>query len=166
MSRSNGLLGKKRGHYKIRDPLERFWSTVDKDGSGDCWLWNGVVSSTGYGVFSLHEERVYAHRYAYEASVGPIPEGKELDHLCRVRRCVNPSHLEPVSRLVNILRGESRQAICRRTGRCSKGHLLEGANAYTIPTRPNSIICRTCKIEANRRYNARKRLRRDQANAL
>ena len=75
------------------------WYTEDENG---CWLWTGRVNkSTGYG----EQANDLAHRLFYESLVGEIPAGLELDHLCRVHRCVNPSHLEAVTHRVNVLRG-------------------------------------------------------------
>lgn len=86
----------------------------------------------------------YAHRIAYELVVGPIPEGLTLDHLCRVRRCVNPEHLEPVTMGENLRRGMSPAMISKRTGICKRGHSL--ADAYR---RWNGEVtnCRTCYRE-------------------
>jgi hypothetical protein len=70
---------------------------------GHCWLWTAGLDPDGYGKFRAPGEQS-AYRWSYTYHVGPIPEGLELDHLCRVRRCVNPWHLDPVTRLVNILR--------------------------------------------------------------
>lgn len=86
---------------------ERFWAKVDRRDGGDCWPWLGTTTSTGYGLFGVPREdrTVGAHRYAYELVVGPIPTGLELDHLCRVRNCVNPAHLEPVTHAENLRRG-------------------------------------------------------------
>lgn len=95
--------------YERRDESQRFWEKVDKTPS--CWLWTGAISGgTGYGSFATmlgRNERkgVGAHRWAYEALVGPIPEGLVLDHLCAVRRCVRPEHLEPVTIGENNRRG-------------------------------------------------------------
>lgn len=89
------------------DDERRFWSKVEKTES--CWLWHGKKSRDRYPQFAYgpadEREHVYSHRKAYEDLVGPIPEGLDLDHLCRVRNCVNPEHLEPVTRSENILRG-------------------------------------------------------------
>jgi len=83
---------------------DRFWSKVNK--TNTCWLWEGTVENTGYGSFAVsHTKGVLAHRLAYELSVGEIPSGLTLDHLCRVRNCVNPDHLEPVTCAENIRRG-------------------------------------------------------------
>lgn len=94
------------------DSLERFWSYVDRSKTEDgCWLWNGHRESNGYGRFRHDGRRSGAHRFAYEAEVGPIPDGLTIDHLCRVRHCVNPAHLEAVTSRENTrrrddLRGE------------------------------------------------------------
>ena len=79
----------------------RFWAKVDK--TETCWLWTGGQSA-GYGRFGFKgRPNLGAHRFAYELLVGPIPPGLDLDHLCRVRNCVNPDHLEPVTRRENLL---------------------------------------------------------------
>lgn len=90
---------------------ERFWSKVDKDGpvprynwaEGACWMWT-AAKSNGYGIVGVAGTSIGAHRMAYMLSIGPIPEGLELDHLCRNPGCVNPGHLEPVTRAENIRR--------------------------------------------------------------
>jgi hypothetical protein len=82
---------------------ERFWKKVDKTDSNGCWIWTGSLRNKrdGYGVIALPGLPVrykMAHRIAYELVKGPIPEGMEIHHKCRVRACVNPDHLEPLSR--------------------------------------------------------------------
>jgi len=84
---------------------DRFWSKVYKYGVGGCWYWLAGLSIDGYGRFSIGHTTVKAHRYAYEALGSPIPDGLQLDHLCRVRHYVNPAHLEPVTGRTNVLRG-------------------------------------------------------------
>lgn len=87
-----------------RPTEDRFWEKVD--GSGDCWEWTGTRQTMGYGSFwVLGQGKRLAHRVAYELLVGPIAEGRELDHRCRNRICVNPDHLEPVSHRENVRRG-------------------------------------------------------------
>ena len=80
----------------------------------DCWLWLGARSSTGYGVFRAYGRVVKAHGFAYERFVDDVPKGLELDHLCNVRHCVNPDHLEPVTHTENVARGVTR----RRRNEC------------------------------------------------
>ena len=102
-------LGRKSGSVRrarSTDPDERFWSKVDRNGRGGCWLWTASLNRYGYPNFGAVNGRPMAgHRYAYERLVGPIPAGLQLDHLCRVRRCVNPAHLEPVTPKENTRRG-------------------------------------------------------------
>jgi hypothetical protein len=95
-----------------------------------------------------------AHVFAYVLLVGPIPEGLHLDHLCRVRRCVNPAHLEPVTPGENVRRGNSPSAIAARTGVCAKGHPLTDENVTVIRLSPLKRRCKVCHRERQARYNA------------
>ena len=84
----------------------RFWLHVDKGAADGCWLWTGKTTN-GYGVVDIGGRSgrlMKAHRVSYEAFKGPVPDGLDLDHLCRVRNCVNPDHLEPVTRFENLRR--------------------------------------------------------------
>src|SRR3990167_9138023 len=132
---------------------DRFWSKVDKNGPGGCWLWTGATSS-GYGRFRIntHWPSARAHRLAYESVIGPIPNGLTLDHLCRVRRCVNPHHMEPVSRKLNILRGDSCCARNAKATHCPHGHPYDLFNTYDRGERGRE--CRTCRNEHMRRWRA------------
>jgi hypothetical protein len=94
---------------KYQEDQERFWSKVDK--TETCWLWTASTNVGGYGQFSLDNRPMTSHRFSYSSIVGEIPEGYFLDHLCRVRLCCNPTHLEPVTPQENTLRG----AICFET---------------------------------------------------
>lgn len=85
---------------------DRFWVKIDAQDGASCWRWLGAKSHDGYARFRTSDSRtIIAHRMAYEMCVGPIPEGLTLDHLCRNRLCMNPLHLEPVTRRENLLRG-------------------------------------------------------------
>lgn len=91
-----------------RPAADRFWEKVDKTGA--CWLWTGGLDKDGYGYFNLpHNRKVRAHRWAYEAAIGQIPKGLEVDHLCRIHACVNPDHLEAVTGRENRLRGDTKR---------------------------------------------------------
>jgi hypothetical protein len=130
--------------------VERFWAKVDKNGPNGCWLWTAALTSAapgqaGYGLFTERKPKgVRAHRFAYELLVGPIPEGLQLDHLCRVRHCVNPAHLEPVTQRENILRSPvTPPGINARKTHCKHGHEFTPENTYR-EKRTNKRHCREC----------------------
>lgn len=100
-------------------PLEMLYEPEPNSG---CWLWTGVTVRHGYGIIQRDGKYHCAHRYVYEYERGPIPEGLTLDHLCRVRSCVNPAHLEPVDLRTNTLRGEGITAQNARKTECPRGH--------------------------------------------
>jgi len=114
---------------EIDDPRlpQLFWDKVAVDSRTGCWMWTACKNSDGYGSFNSEHGRYSGLAYlrCYTTLVGPVPEGLELDHLCRHRPCVNPAHLEPVPHIVNIERGEraSRQV-------CSRGHEYTDANTH------------------------------------
>lgn len=131
--------------------LEKIKARVAEDSSTGCWLWEGTLSKSGYGRFYRPEiqAEAFAHRLAYEAAVGPIPDGLTLDHLCRVTRCVNPHHLEPVTLAENIRRAAA------ATTHCPQGHAYDTANTYRDPL--GRRRCRACHREEQRkRYRQRK----------
>lgn len=105
-------------------------------GRGNCWLWRRSKSPDGYGWASFKNRTYQAHRLSYLLVVGPVPEGTHLDHLCRVRHCVNPEHLEPVSPAENLRRSEFTPAGVKK---CVKGHEL----TYSYGQRR----CMVCKAQ-------------------
>lgn len=130
----------------------RFWAKARQDESG-CWLWTASTVD-GYGQIKSERRMVKAHRLTYEAANGPIPQGLDVDHLCRVRHCVNPEHLEAVTHVENIRRGDSLTTRRSAQEACKRGHPFDEANTYLWRT---SRICRTCRSEQNRaRYLAKK----------
>jgi hypothetical protein len=138
------------------DIYQRLWSKVDRSNLNGCWPWKRSLSH-GYGQFALrHNVNVKAYKFAYVTLVGPVPKGLELDHLCRNRLCVNPFHLEPVTRLVNIKRGDcSRVQTARHAARthCKRGHPFPVDNPLMGPT---GRRCRTCLAMLARKYRAQK----------
>lgn len=129
-------------------PEERFWAKVNKTDS--CWLWTASKNGSGYGQFWDGTRFFYAHRFSYELLVGPIPEGLELDHLCRVHACVNSMHLEAVSHRENTLRGTGASARNAARTHCAHGHLFDETN--TIHDRAKGWrSCRECRQARLRR---------------
>jgi hypothetical protein len=126
--------------------------------SNGCWLWKLATNPKGYGILNNRRSRnSLAHREFYEHFVGEIPEGLQLDHLCRVRRCVNPGHLEPVTHEENQRRGVGPWGSITIT-HCPRGHEYTPEN--TLPTR-NSRRCLTCtrlqdKLRKREIYRKRK----------
>lgn len=105
------------GHHSRRTPLDRFLAHIEKDPETGCWLWTASLTEFGYGRLPVADVCRTAHRFAYLHFVGPIPDGRELDHLCRVPRCANPEHLEPVTHMENMERGDTTVALNRRRAR-------------------------------------------------
>lgn len=133
---------------------DRFWAKVDKRGPNDCWEWK-ASKAHGYGRVSQDSKQLGAHRVAYEFMVGPIPDGKVLDHLCRNRGCVNPLHLEPVTPRINLLRGESLSAQRAKRTHCPQGHPYDLFN--TRVSKRGQRICKVCSKEHFRRAYWRKK---------
>lgn len=142
---------------KKRTPMDRFWDHVEVTDS--CWLWRGagVRGVRGYGLFSNGERLMPAHRWIYEQLVGPIPEGLSLDHLCRVRSCVRPEHLEPVTTRENVLRGVGISALNAKKTHCLRGHPYDGDNLY-VDLRHGKRHCRSCRAQADRNAKAKRRV--------
>lgn len=145
--------------------LDRFMAKVSPEPNSGCWLWTGSIQQSpfpkypgynGYGSFARPGKSKLAHRASYELFVGEIPDGLHIDHLCRVRSCVNPKHLEPVTRAENVRRGNG-GAYFRDKTHCPQGHEYSSENTTVKPIsgKPNRFnrICRTCAIE----YGHRKR---------
>jgi hypothetical protein len=131
-----------------------FWAKVSIASDG-CWRWIASRNPSGYGKVRHDGQSRLAHRVAYAALVAPIPPGAEIDHRCRVRDCVNPSHLEPVTHEVNTLRSTSPTAKNAVRDECVNGHPFDEANTYR-PAR-GGRMCRTCRRERMRTYAEAKR---------
>lgn len=139
-----------------RVQLPPFHALFEPSILGPCWLWKGALID-GYGVFTYQGKHVRAHRFAWSVvTERPIAAGKQLDHLCRVRACVNPDHLEPVSQALNLHRMEIARAD-RASSLCRLGHAIPDWTQFL----KRGCVC--CK-----RHRARMRLVRakEQARAL
>jgi hypothetical protein len=129
----------------------RLLSKVNVDDKG-CWLWTGCIHKNGYGAIGLPGKpwrKHLAHRVAYELFRGPIPAGLELDHRCRVLRCINPSHLEVVTASENTRRSLSPAGINSRKSHCIHGHPFDETNTYV--TSEGKRQCRKCRRARGRR---------------
>jgi len=102
----------------------------------------------GYGTIVVARRTIRAHRASYEAFVGPIPDGLDLDHLCRNKPCINPAHLEPVTRAENL-----RRHYALTVTACPHGHAYDHANTYVGPD--GKRRCRSCLNERQRRRRAK-----------
>jgi len=121
--------------------MTRFWEKVTI--TPTCWIWDAARWPTGYGAFHMPGGPVYAHRWAWEDRHGPIPEGLVVDHLCRVRRCVNPAHMELVTSSENAWRGHWKDVDLPRRTHCIRGHEFNEEN--TRITRSGKRRCRLCE---------------------
>lgn len=140
-----------------RTPIEvrAFARSITTDDG--CIIWQGSINRTGYALIKDENRKTrLGHRAVYEAVIGPIPDGLTLDHLCRVRACINPDHLEPVTVAEN-----TRRAAANKT-HCPAGHAYDEDNTYHPPQ--GGRMCRECYRKHSREYQRRKaRERRSQA---
>lgn len=158
--------GKVRNLRRLSVP-ERFALYLDTDGPlperrpelGRCFVWTRLLNAYGYGVFSHGHGSILAHRFAYEAVHGEIPEGMEIDHLCRNPSCARVDHLEAVTHAENVRRGDAGAVAHARSiarTHCNNGHRWVAENIYE---HKGCRSCRTCRLAADRRWVMRKKLR-------
>ena len=140
--------------------LASVMSRVNKQEDG-CWLWTSSTEREGYGYIHLSRANAgekfrhqVVHKFIYEAFRGVVPDGLELDHLCRNRLCVNPDHLEPVTHKENILRGNSPSALAARKTHCHRGHEFTPENTYVYKT---GRVCKLCHSKYMKVWNAENR---------
>jgi len=138
-------------HLKANPTLRRLIAMV-RIASNGCWIWRGCRDRDGYGRFFMRGTMWMAHRAAYTLFIREIAPGACLDHRCRKPACVNPWHLDEVSRGENTLKGLAPSAINARKRHCKHGHPFDHRNTYRFG---NRRACRTCNAAAVRRYKAR-----------
>jgi hypothetical protein len=141
---------------RVEDMLGRFWERVEVRCAGECWPWKGSIGSDGYGRLRGRERRhVTASRFSWEIHNGPVPAGLEIDHVrargCTRRDCVNPGHLEPVTKAENWRRGQTPSNLFRLRTRCSRGHAYDEANTYVHGGARHCRKCRAVWQEKNNR---------------
>lgn len=143
--------------FSARTALDRFFRRVEV--TEGCWLWRGDLTSNGYGRFYQDElSSGVAHRWLYKRIVGAVPDELHLDHLCRVRNCVNVDHLEPVTTQENTRRSESGRNMREKT-HCPFGHPYDAENTrhYTQRNGAAHRSCRTCERSRATEYRNRKK---------
>jgi len=122
----------------------------------ECWNWTGYVAKTGYPHCTYEGIGTTAYRASWMHFIGPIPDGYEIDHLCKNPKCVNPKHLEPVTQYENNMRSKSPASLAAKKTHCSEGHPLDFQNT-SIVKRSNGKRDRRCKIchaARARKFNA------------
>lgn len=136
----------------VTDPIVRVLRRLDTSDLDSCWLWPGWKNEAGYGMVHGAERDHMVHRVVFEHFVGPVPEGLVLDHLCRVKGCVNYSHVEPVAQRTNVLRGEGLPAENAVKDACKHGHEFTPEN--TRVRKDGSRLCRACEARRQRERRA------------
>lgn len=135
------------GQAHITWVLERIQSKIKLNEVTGCWEWTSHIDPAGYARVSVESKSVYVHRLAWSATHNDA-EPEVIDHLCRVRHCVNPEHLENVSNRTNIIRGMEPRAIAHRNGTCLKGH--PASEIYRRKSTGGAVQCRACMREKKR----------------
>lgn len=135
---------------------KNFWGKVTK--TDDCWLWSGNKTDKGYGQFRVGGKMCAAHRTAFAVLVRLPARHLVINHLCKVRNCVNPDHMETVTQYENLMYSDSPATLNKRKTHCGKGHPLSGDNLYTKPGKYGlHRVCIRCKNAYLREWRAEKR---------
>lgn len=158
--RSHGMVipGKPIGKHRNTDQelRRRILNSVEPCPSSWCWIWMQALDISGYGVAWDGQKNHKAHRLAYEVFRGSIPENMQLDHVCQLRSCANPWHMEPVTPAVNTMRSNGPAAINARKTHCKRGHEFTKSNTHI--DRKGKRVCRSCyKIKRQNRAHGKER---------
>jgi hypothetical protein len=137
-------------HHR-RKTVDEYYIEEDRGYKTPCWIWTGTTRH-GYGRIYREGRLQEAHRWYYEQANGPIPEGLQINHLCRVPSCVNPDHLEPVTRAENVRRGYEANPVTH----CRRGHEFTPENTILVP---GGKMCRICDNARQRRSYYRRKAR-------
>ena len=141
-----------KGNQHTRNPkplLVRFMEKVKVLPNG-CWEWTAARHNQGYGLIQVAHKTVRAHVLLYEITVGPVPAGKELHHTCDNTWCVNPDHLDPLTRKEHVHRSNGMAGRHHRKTHCLRGHVLPEANAN------GRRVCKKCEVIRSRKCHQRK----------
>ena len=139
-----------RGNHISTNQLAAFFSRIYVVPATGCWHWKGVFKNDGYGMTGYAEGPAYRQAYAW--FVGPIPPGFDIDHLCRIRACVNPAHLEAVTKSENVVRARAARITC------VNGHPWIPENIIVV-NGGSARCCRTCKRAGDARAYERRKAR-------
>ena len=132
---------------KAMPMIDRFIASFSVDEKTGYWLWHKAINDSGYALISVsHSVMIRAHRFSYEHFVGKIPEGLDIDHICRVRNCVNPKHLRPLTHRDNILCGKNVMATNSQKTHCPKGHPYNAENTAMRRLSGRNHPFRRCKV--------------------
>ena len=151
-----------------KDRLKSLMDKVEIVPESGCWIWTGSLQGKGwkkgqgYSAIRFNNKLYRGHRLFYEHFKGPIPEGRQLDHLCRVTCCVNPNHLEPVTNAVNRARGIGNKGEHHLSKtHCPNGHEYTLENTrYSVSKGRKHRVCHQCRLETYRKYEKEKRVRK------
>lgn len=146
-----------------RPVYDRIMEKVSPEPNSGCWLWTASLDSHGYGqIMTPDQKPKRAHRVLYQCVKGDVAANLDLDHLCRNRGCVNPDHLEPVTRSVNLRRGigprKTKERFAQKTG-CMNGHKYEAGSYivyFHVKRKRSYRICKVCASTAQVAYKARR----------
>ncbi len=127
------------------DPVERVWLRIQVTDSG-CWEFTGSCDPHGYGRITVAKKQRGAHIIVWETHRGLVPDGLELDHLCRNPPCCNPDHLEPVTHKINTVRGLNPKMIAHANGTCVAGH-PQAEHAVFRRSTGRVVYCKACRRE-------------------